>query len=289
MNAKAYGKINIGLDVIRRRPDGYHEVKMIMQTVDLYDELMIEPAEEGEIIIISDSLEMPNDQSNLIYKAIMKYREATGAREGAMISLKKRIPIAAGMAGGSSDAAAAMKLYNNLTGKNLPLEELQKIGVKIGADVPYCMMGGTALSEGIGEVLTKVPMPPACHLVIAKPDISVSTKFVYEHLKLDEQTVHPDIDGMLKCLSDGDLDGICARLGNVLETVTIAEHPVIAQIKNKLTEAGAKGVLMSGSGPTVFAIFEDEAVSQQAKDVLAKSGLVKDCFVTAFADCQEEA
>lgn len=286
---KAYGKINIGLDVLRRRPDGYHEVKMIMQTVDICDELEMELLDTGEIVIVSDTSAIPNDQNNLIYKAIMKFREATGETAGVKISLTKRIPIAAGMAGGSSDAACAMRLYNKLTGHHLPLTQLQQIGVKIGADVPYCLQGGTALSEGIGEILTKLPTPPACYIVIGKPDISVSTKFVYENLTLNEKTIHPDIDGMRACISSGDLEGICSRLGNVLETVTVSEYPVIAQIKELLLTEGAKGALMSGSGPTVFAIFDREEAAKKAKERLANSGLVKDCFVTGFIDCQEEA
>lgn len=279
---KAYGKINIGLDVLRRRPDGYHEVKMIMQMVDIYDDIEMELLDCEEILISSDTCEIPNDQNNLIYKAIKKYQETVGEMRGVKVSLTKRIPIAAGMAGGSSDAATAMKLYNDLTGHNLSLKELQEIGVKIGADVPYCMMGGTALSEGIGEVLTALENKLNCYLVIAKPDISVSTKFVYENLKLDDTTVHPDIDTMRQCIETNDLDGVCSRLVNVLESVTIKEYPIIETIKNTLKKEGAKGALMSGSGPTVFGIFEKEEDAQKAKQALDETGYAKDCFVTTF-------
>lgn len=282
LTRRAYGKINLGLDVIRRRPDGYHEVKMIMQMVDIYDELTMAEAETGQITISTDNAELPNDEHNLIYKAIIKYRETTGEKMGVSVTLKKNIPIAAGMAGGSTDAAAALILYNDLCGRELSIEELCKIGVKVGADVPYCIMGKTALSEGIGEVLTPLQAPPKCSLVIAKPDINVSTKFVYEHLQLDSLKKHPDIDGMRKAIENGDLQGICDRMENVLETVTVQEYPVIAQIKELLIQDGAENALMSGSGPTVFAVFTDKDKAEKAKEKLEQTGLAKQLFVTTF-------
>lgn len=282
LTRRAYGKINLGLDVIRRRPDGYHEVKMIMQMVDIYDELTMAEAENGQITISTDNAELPNDEHNLIYKAIIKYRETTGEKMGVSVTLKKNIPIAAGMAGGSTDAAAALILYNDLCGRKLSPEELCKIGVKVGADVPYCIMGKTALSEGIGEVLTPLQAPPKCSLVIAKPDINVSTKFVYEHLQLDSLKKHPDIDGMRKAIENGDLQGICDRMENVLETVTVQEYPVITQIKELLIQSGAENALMSGSGPTVFAVFTDKDKAEKAKEKLEQTGLAKQLFVTTF-------
>ena len=282
LTRRAYGKINLGLDVIRRRPDGYHEVKMILQMVDIYDELTMAEAENGQITISTDNAELPNDEHNLIYKAIIKYRETTGEKMGVSVTLKKNIPIAAGMAGGSTDAAAALILYNDLCGRKLSPEELCKIGVKVGADVPYCIMGKTALSEGIGEVLTPLQAPPKCSLVIAKPDINVSTKFVYEHLQLDSLKKHPDIDGMRKAIENGDLQGICDRMENVLETVTVQEYPVITQIKELLIQSGAENALMSGSGPTVFAVFTDKDKAEKAKEKLEQTGLAKQLFVTTF-------
>ena len=235
---KAYAKINLGLDVLRRRPDGYHEVKMIMQTVDLYDDLEFTKLAEDEIRIFTDKEELPADQGNLIWRAAARMKELYQISEGVSVKLTKRIPIAAGMAGGSADAAATIHAMDALFSLGLSLEEKQKIGVKLGADVPYCIMRGTALSEGIGEILTELPAPPQCHLVIAKPQISVSTKAVYGKLRVNELAPeeHPDIDGMMAAIKNGDLDGVIERLGNVLETVTVPDHPEIARIKEMMME-----------------------------------------------------
>jgi len=284
LSRKAYGKINLGLDVVRRLENGYHEVKMIMQMVDICDEITMCGAEEDEIVISTDHAELPNDEHNLIYKAILKYREVTGEKTGVKVSLQKNIPIAAGMAGGSTDAATAILLYNELCGRNLPMEELLKIGVKVGADVPYCIMGGTALSEGIGEILTPLCAPPECVLLVAKPDIDVSTKFVYENLNLQAVEKHPDIDGMRQAIEAQNLQGICDRMENVLETVTVREYPVIQKIKNLMKESGAVNALMSGSGPTVFGVFTDKRQADKAKAEIEKVNLAKQIFVTGF--CQ---
>ena len=200
---KAYAKINLGLDVLRRRPDGYHEVKMIMQTVDLYDDLEFTKLAEDEIRIFTDKEELPADQGNLIWRAAARMKELYQISEGVSVKLTKRIPIAAGMAGGSADAAATIHAMDALFCLGLSLEEKQKIGVKLGADIPYCLMGGTALSEGIGEILTKLPDVPKAKLVIAKPDLDVSTKFVYENLHADSLQYHPDIDGMVAASQTG--------------------------------------------------------------------------------------
>ena len=282
LTRRAYGKINLGLDVVRRRPDGYHEVKMIMQMVDLYDELEMSGNGNGEIEIVTDNAALPNDEHNLIYKAILKYREFTGQTKGVRVSLKKNIPIAAGMAGGSTDAAAALILYNTLCQENLTKQKLCEIGVRVGADVPYCIMGGTMLSEGIGEILTPLPSPPEAFLVIAKPDISVSTKYVYEHLQLQSLERHPDIDGMRRAIEEGNLKGICDRMENVLESVTVENYPVIAEIKEKLLQNGAENALMSGSGPTVFAVFTEKREAELAKEKLFETGLCRQLFVTTF-------
>lgn len=279
---KAYGKINLGLDVVRRREDGYHEVKMIMQMVDIADTVTMEPLTSGDIIITTNHGELPLDQNNLIYKAIDKYRIATGESMGAKVHLEKNIPVAAGMAGGSTDAAVTLILYNQMCGRNLTQEKLCEIGVKVGADVPYCIMGGTALSEGIGEILTSLSSPPDCYLVIAKPDINVSTKYVYENLHLEALEKHPDIDGMRLAIENQDLQGICDRMENVLESVTAQKYPVVSQIKQLLIKNGAKASLMSGSGPTVFAIFTDKEIATKACNAIADSGLAKQYFVTQF-------
>ena len=279
---RAYAKINIGLDVLRRRADGYHEVKMVMQTVDIYDELVLERRKEPGIELRMDNSELPSGGDNLICRAAdLLFREKK-ITEGVNISLTKRIPIAAGMAGGSADAAAALRGLNELFDMGYSLKELQALGVGLGADIPYCLAGGTMLSEGIGEILTPLPAPPAAHLVIAKPDINVSTAFVYGNLHADRLAWHPDIDGMIVALQKGDLDGITDRLGNVLETVTVKAHPVIEQIRELLRKQGAENALMSGSGPTVFGIFKEKETAARAAEAVERGRLAKQIFVTTF-------
>lgn len=278
---KAYAKINLGLDVIGKLPNGYHEVKMVMQTVGIYDELTLEKIESG-IVVTADSEELPADENNLIYKAAKLMKEKYHIREGIRIHLQKNIPIAAGMAGGSTDAAAAMKGMNRLFGLDISLEELMEAGVAIGADVPYCVMGGTALAEGIGEKLTPLELAPDCYVLVAKPDINVSTKYVYERLDAERIEKHPDIDGMVEAINAGSLQGILDRMGNVLETVTVPAYPVIDVLKRRMKELGAVNSLMSGSGPTVFGIFLEEQAAQTAAEQLEKEQLAKQIFVTTF-------
>lgn len=278
---KAYGKINLGLDVVGKLPNGYHEVKMIMQTVRIYDELTFEKIESG-IEITTDAAELPTDENNLIYRAAKLMKEKYHIREGIHIHLQKNIPIAAGMAGGSTDAAAAMKGINRMFGLDIGILELMKMGVEIGADVPYCVIGGTALAEGIGEKLTPLELAPECYVLVAKPDINVSTKYVYEHLNLAEIKEHPDIDGMVEAISIGSLQGILDRMANVLETVTIPAYPVISDLKQRMKELGAVNSLMSGSGPTVFGIFLEKRAAEVALDRLAQEQLAKQIFVTTF-------
>lgn len=279
---KAYAKVNIGLDVLGRRPDGYHELKMIMQTVDLFDDLAFERAREPGIRLRIDGADLPSDENNLVYRAAALLMEEKQIKEGVSISLTKRIPIAAGMAGGSADAAAAMRGLNILFGMGYSAEELRKLGVRLGADIPYCISGGTMLSEGIGEVLTPLPAPPACYLTVAKPDIDVSTAFVYQNLKADSLSFHPDIDGMARALAAGDLKGITDRMGNVLETVTVPAYPVIDRIKKRMCELGAENALMSGSGPTVFGIFREREQAEQAAGRIREEKLAGAVFATRF-------
>lgn len=278
---KAYAKINLGLDVLGRLENGYHEVKMVMQTVGIYDELSFEKAESG-IVVTTDSGELPTDENNLIYKAAKLMMETYGIREGVRIHLQKNIPIAAGMAGGSTDAAATMKGINRLFDLDCSLQELMELGVKIGADVPYCILGGTALAEGIGEKLTALPPAPECFLLVAKPDINVSTKYVYEHLDAEGVSEHPDIDGMVRAIEEGSLDGVIKRLGNVLENVTIKAHPIIEEIKDRMKELGAVGSLMSGSGPTVFAMYTDKEKAENAAKRIREEMKIQEVFVTGF-------
>lgn len=279
---KAYAKINIGLDVLRRRNDGYHEVRMIMQTVDICDDLLFEKTKQPGIVLKTENEELPVDGDNLICKAAALLFQAKGITEGVKITLTKRIPIAAGMAGGSSDAAAAMRGLNELFQMGYSTRELQELGVRLGADIPYCIVGGTMLSEGIGEILTSLPAPPDCFLVVAKPDINVSTGFVYGNLHVDMLTEHPDIDGMIDALNTGSLKGITDRLGNVLETVTIKEYPIIEELKALLRSRGAENALMSGSGPTVFGIFTNRNTAEAAAKDVRERELSKQVYVTVF-------
>lgn len=279
---KAYAKINLGLDVIRRRPDGYHEVKMIMQTVNIWDLLTFRKISDPGIFLSVDRQELPAGADNLVYKAADLIMRECHVDGGVEISLEKHIPVAAGMAGGSTDAAAVFHGLNQLYDLGMSIEQMQKMGVKIGADVPYCIMGGTALSEGIGEILTPLAPPPPCVLLVAKPDISVSTKFVYENLHVDKLTRHPDIDGMRAAIREGNLAGITGRMENVLETVTVKEYPVIREIKKVMLDKGAENALMSGSGPTVFGIFKEKGTAEAASEEIKRQGLAGQVFVTAF-------
>lgn len=279
---KAYAKINLGLDVLRRRMDGYHEVKMIMQTVDIWDKLTFCASSEPGIELSVGNAALPVGKDNLIYRAAELIIKEKNIRQGVRITLEKNIPVAAGMAGGSTDAAAVFHGFNELFDLSMSLEEMKKLGVKIGADVPYCIMGGTALSEGIGEILTTLPAPPACVLLVAKPDIDVSTKFVYENLHADRLERHPDIDGMIGAIKTGDMRGIAGRMENVLETVTIREYPVIERIKELMKTEGAENALMSGSGPTVFGIYAEREAAQRAADQIRRQELAQQVFVTRF-------
>ena len=264
---KAYAKINLGLDVVRRLENGYHEVKMVMQTVGIYDVLDFQRT-AGGIVITTDSGELPTNEDNLIYKAAKLMIEKYHITEGVKIHLEKHIPIAAGMAGGSTDAAATLKGMNRLFDLGCTLKDLMELGVNIGADVPYCVMGGTALAEGIGEKLTPLAPAPDCYVLVAKPDINVSTKYVYEHLDAQEIRKHPDIDGMVEAIAEESLQGILDRMENVLETVTVSAYPIIQKIKDRMKELGAINSLMSGSGPSVFGIFVEKDMARRAYDKL---------------------
>lgn len=279
LQLKAYAKINLGLDVIGVREDGYHEVKMIMQTVKLYDKLSFRLLEKDEIKVRTNLKFLPVDNNNLVYKAVKLLKDTYHIDKGMEIELFKCIPVAAGMAGGSSDCAAALVGASRLFGLNLSKGELMELGVKLGADVPYCILRGTALSEGIGEVLSTLPPIPDCFILVAKPPVSVSTKYVYEHLDAKEAVEHPDIDGMIQAIRDGDLEGITSRFGNVLESVTIPDYPVIKEIKEVMLNAGAMNSLMSGSGPTVFGVFKEEAVAKKVAEQIREKSLANQVFV----------
>lgn len=282
ISVKALAKINLGLDVVRRREDGYHEVRMVMQTIHLFDRLEMAKNSSGEISITTNLSFLPTNRNNLIYRAAELLREEFQIKDGLTINLHKHIPVAAGMAGGSTDAAAVLYGMNRMFDLGLKREELMERGVKIGADVPYCIMRGTALAEGIGEKLTALPPMVKCPVLIAKPQISVSTKFVYENLRLNDKTVHPDIDALVENIRKKDLNAVASEMGNVLETVTIPNYPVIAQIKEHMLEQGAVGAMMSGSGPTVFGLFEDGDTAVAAYEKMKESGLAKQVYLTSI-------
>lgn len=287
LSLKAYGKINLGLDVLRRRDDGYHEVRMIMQTVGIYDRIDLIYKETPGITVETNLYYLPDNENNLVYKAAKLLMDEFHVQKGVHIRLRKYIPVAAGMAGGSSDAAAVLFGVNKMFSLGLTTEQLMDRGVKIGADVPYCVMRGTALSEGIGEILTPLPVPPQCQVLIAKPGISVSTKFVYENLHANElrPEQRPDIDGMMEAIKQKDLYGIADRFGNVLENVTIPAYPVIQEIKDLMLEQGAIGALMSGSGPTVFGLFTNPKAAAKAHEEMrfgAGAELAKQVYLTNF-------
>lgn len=281
ISLKALAKINLGLDVVRRREDGYHEVRMIMQTIHLYDRLDIKRTKEPGIQIQTNLSSLPVNENNLIYKAAKLLMDEFSITDGVSVKLDKRIPVAAGMAGGSTDAAAMLIGVNRLFSLGLTKKQLMERGVQIGADVPYCIMRGTALAEGIGEALSPLPPMVKCPVLIAKPSISVSTKFVYQNLKLDDTTIHPDIDRLIDDIKAKNLHDIAAHMGNVLETVTIPNYPVIDEIKKHMLSNGAVGAMMSGSGPTVFGLFDDEDTAKKAYKAMRSSHLARQVYLTS--------
>ena len=280
MRLRALAKINLGLDILRKREDGYHEVRMIMQTIQMYDVLKMKKVKKPGISLSVNYPYIPSDERNLVYKAAKLLMDEFQVKEGVDIRLEKFIPVAAGMAGGSSDAAAAMVGINQLFKLGLSERELMDRAVNIGADVPYCIMRGTALAEGIGEKLTRIAQIPDCFVLIGKPGISVSTKMAYESLQLDKISSHPDIDGMIRDIENGDLLTMTEKMGNVFEPGIIEKYPVIGEIKDLMEDNGALKAMMSGSGPTVFGIFDDREKMEAAAAVLRESGLAKTVFAT---------
>lgn len=276
---KALAKINLGLDVLGRRDNGYHDVRMVMQSIYLYDNVTLTKTEETGIHLECNLFYLPVDDTNIAYKAAKLLMDEFGIKEGVRIVLDKHIPVAAGLAGGSSNAAAVLVGMNRLFSLGLSQDELMKRGVTLGADVPYCVMRGTVLAEGIGEILSPLPPLPKCCVLIAKPGISVSTKTVYEKLDSQEVEVHPDIDGILEGLKKQDIQKIAASMGNVLEAVTIGDYPIIEQIKDVMKEYGALNAMMSGSGPTVFGIYEDRAQAKLAQQKLRELQIARQVYI----------
>lgn len=279
LKLKSLAKINLGLDVLGRRENGYHDVRMVMQTIYLYDNVTLNKIEESKIQLKTNLSYLPVDDKNIAYKAAKMLMEEFNIEGGIEIILDKHIPVAAGLAGGSSNAAAVLVGMNRLFKLGLSQQELMDRGVKLGADVPYCVMRGTVLAEGIGEVLTPLTPMPKCFVLVAKPSISVSTKIVYEKLDAHDIAEHPNIDGIIEGLDQGDLSKIAASMGNVLERVTIEDYPIIEEIKNVMKEEGALNAMMSGSGPTVFGIFDDKAMAKQAEQKIRELELTKQVYV----------
>ena len=286
---KAYAKVNLGLDVLRKREDGYHEVKMIMQTIGICDELIISTsADTVGVNLLADVDTLPLDGTNLIVKAANFMMEKYNIKQGIDVKLIKNIPVAAGLAGGSSDAAATLRGMNRLFGLGLTEEELCRLALKIGADVPFCVHGGTYLSEGIGEKLTKLEDVPQCTVLVAKPNFGVSTGYVYANLHVDKIKKHPDMDKVIECVNNKDLKGIASNMENILENVTIHDYPFIQVIKDIMNDFGALNSLMSGSGPTVFGLFDNKANAERAAVALRELDDVGDVIVTCFEDLSSE-
>ena len=297
MRLRAFAKINLGLDILRKREDGYHEVRMIMQTIQMYDVLEMKKVKKPGISLSVNYPYIPSDERNLVYKAAKLLMDEFQVKEGVDIRLEKFIPVAAGMAGGSSDAAAAMVGINHLFKLGLSEKDLMDRAVNIGADVPYCIMRGTALAEGIGEKLTRIAQVPDCYVLIGKPGIGVSTKTAYESLQLDKIQSHPDIDGMIRDIENGNLLAMTDKMGNVFESGIIGKYPVIGEIKDLMEANGALKAMMSGSGPTcpkrrshrrtLFGIFDDREKMEAAAAVLRQSNLAKTVFATEVTKVRE--
>lgn len=282
LELKAYGKINLGLDVIRKRPDGYHDLDMVMQMVDVYDDVILTRIEGAEIVVRTDTAVLSNGKDNLAYMAAKMLMDEFGIDQGLEITIRKRIPIAGGMAGGSSDCAATLTGVNQMFDLGLSTEELMERGVRLGADVPYCILGGTAIARGIGDILTPLPTPPKCHVIIAKPPVSVSTAFVYGNIKPDKIKKRPDIDGMVSAIRTQDLYKLAKSLYNVMEDITVPQYPVIQEIKMVMLNNGALNSIMSGSGPTVFGLYDDKGKAEQTVELLKEKELTEQLYLTAF-------
>lgn len=263
---ESYGKINLGLDVLYKRADGYHELNTVMQQISLKDKLIFKEIDRG-IKVESRGLKIPLDSTNLVYRAWEYLKELSGIDKGIHITIEKNIPVAAGLAGGSSNGAATLKALNQLWNLNLSLEELMKIGVKLGADIPFCLLGGTALAEGIGDILTPLKSFNDVYILLGNPGIGVSTEYAYSKLELKEKKII-DISKLIFCMDKKDLKCVGNSLENIMEKTIIEENPIIKRIKDNMLDNGALGTLMSGSGPTVFGLFEDEQSIKYAKQKL---------------------
>lgn len=280
IHLKALAKINLGLDVIGTRQDGYHLVRMIMQTIELYDWVTIKKKDDDRISLSTNLNFLPTDEHNIAYQAAELLKREYPKIRGVELRIHKCIPVAAGMAGGSTDAAAVLYGMNRLWQLGIPMKRLMEYGLQLGADVPYCLMRGTALAEGIGEQLRALPPMPQCEILVAKPPVSVSTKLVYQSLDAQTEPEHPEIDAQIRDLERADLRSLAAHMGNVLESVTVPMHPQITELKEMMERGGALAAMMSGSGPTVFGIFTDRTKAYRVKEQIRRSGLARQVYVT---------
>lgn len=278
VECRAYAKINLSIDVIGKRPDGYHNVRMLMQQISLYDIVRVTEKESG-IEVVCDFPGVPSGEKNIAWKAAKALLDKYKIDKGLSIDIMKNIPAAAGLAGGSADAAAVLKSVNNIFSMGLSMDELCFIGKNVGADVPFCILGGTALAEGIGEILTPIPPLPPCHILLVKPPIEVSTAWVYGNLALDELHTRPDTELLIRHMKSGNITGVAENMENVLENVTIKGYSIIRELKDKLLELGAAGSVMSGSGPTVFGIFSTKSKAEDALNII-KSTKDANSFIT---------
>jgi 4-diphosphocytidyl-2-C-methyl-D-erythritol kinase len=281
LKLKALAKINLGLDVVRKRDDGYHEVRMVMQTLHLHDTVTMTEQKTDKITVSTNLYYLPTDQGNLAYRAAQILKDEFKIRQGVVIDIVKRIPVAAGMAGGSTDAAAVLVGMNRMFRLGLSTKELMERAVHLGADVPYCVMRGTALAEGIGEELTALAPAPKCPVLIAKPSVSVSTQSAYGRLDLDTMQ-HPDIDAIISDIEQKDLNALASHMDNVFEPGTIKQYPVIGQLEDMMMEHHALRAMMTGSGPTVFGLFEQAEDAKEACRVIRESKLAQKVCLTSI-------
>lgn len=250
---KAPAKINLGLDILGKRPDGLHELAMVMASIDLADRLYLEEIPEDKIIIETNKAFLPTDKKNHVYEALELIKERFDIKKGLQVKIHKEIPVAAGLGGGSTDSAAALRAVNRLWNLGLSLEELARLGAEIGSDVPYCVYGQTSLVEGFGEKVTPIASMPQCWVVVVKPRMSVSTRTIFAKIVMEE-LYHPDIAALVSAIEENDYQKMTANLGNSMEVVTIKKHPIIQQLKDRMLKYGADAAMMSGSGPTVYAL-----------------------------------
>lgn len=280
IHLKSNAKINLCLDVAAKRPDGYHDLRMVMQTVGLHDRLALRKTGGSGIELRTNLPFLPRDGRNLVYRAVEVVAERHGIRDGLRIDLRKTVPVGAGLGGGSANAATAILAMDRLFGLGMSQEEMAALGLGLGADVPFCLLGGTALAQGVGEVLTPLPGVPALQLLIAKPAESASTAKVFQRFSLDASTVHPDVDGMAAAIRRGDRQGVVDRLGNSLEATTMGMYPSVGRLKEALLEAGAENALMSGSGTAVFGVFKSREAAVEAAARIRRTGKAKMVFTT---------